>query len=148
MAPVYFEDFEVGADWEFGSYDVTREETMEFAEKYDPQPFHTDPEAASESVYGGVIASGWHTAAMFMRMFVEEFLSDTAAMGSPGVDKLRWRAPVRPGDTLSVRLEVIDTDASQQERGTIDFDTAVLNDEDEAVMTMIGHVMFARRDGS
>lgn len=148
MQPVYFEDFDVGDSWEFGSYDVTREEIVEFAEKYDPQPFHTEPETASESVYGGLIASGWHTTAMFMRMFVEEFLSGTAAMGSPGVDELRWQTPVRPGDTLSVRLEVAGRDATHRERGTVDFDTEILNDEDEPVMTMIGHVMFERRDGT
>ena len=141
----YFEDVEVGEEREFGSYDVTAEEIVEFAEKYDPQPFHVDPEAAEESIYGGLIASGWHTASMCMRMLVDGFFSDLAAVGSPGVDELRWRAPVRPGDTLSVRTEVAKKEATRPESGMVDIDTAVSNEE-ETVMTMSARVIVARRD--
>ena len=142
-----FEDLEVGETHEFGTYDVTEAEILEFAEKYDPQPFHTDPEAAAESMYGGLIASGWHTAAMLMRMFVDGFLSETAALGSPGIDELRWRAPVRPGDTLSARIEVVDVEASTPDRGTADIDMAAVDDDGDPVLTMRGRIMFERRDG-
>ena len=102
----YFEEIEVGDEQSFGSRDVTREEILEFAERYDPQSFHTDEAAAGESMFGGLIASGWHTASMTMRLLVEYVFEGSAATGAVGVDELRWPNPVRPGDTLSVHTEV------------------------------------------
>src|SRR5579859_3157513 len=106
MAHRYFEDFAVGHTLELGSYTITREEILAFARQFDPQPFHTDEEQAKASLYGGLIASGWHTASIFMRLLVDGLLNDTASMGSPGVDELRWLRPVRPGDTLRARFTV------------------------------------------
>ncbi|HKJ59639.1 MAG TPA: MaoC/PaaZ C-terminal domain-containing protein, partial [Halobacteriales archaeon] len=103
----YFEDVEVGDAAEFGGYQVTAEEVVAFAERYDPQPFHTDEAAAQGSVFGGLVASGWHTAAMCMRMRVDAEGKEVPLLGSRGVDELRWRRPVRPGDTLRVRTEVV-----------------------------------------
>ena len=101
-----YDAVEVGDVNEFGEYEMTEAEMIEFAEQYDPQPFHVDPEAAKEYPYGGLIASGWHTCAATMRMLVENQFRDGDNLGSPGVDELRWHQPVRPGDVLSVRVEV------------------------------------------
>ena len=109
----YFEDYVPGAMEEFGAIAVDEAEVIEFARRYDPQAFHTDPEAARRSMYGGIVASGWHTAAMMMRLLVEHTLSPASSLGSPGVDELRWLKPVRPGDTLSVRTTVLDTAPSR-----------------------------------
>jgi len=96
---LYFEDLAVDDEWTNGEYEVTEAEIIEFADQYDPQWFHTDPERATEqSMYGGLIASGWHTAAMSMRLLVESFLDEAATLGAKGVDKLRWHKPVQPGD--------------------------------------------------
>ena len=100
MPELYFEDFELGRVYELGSVDVTEADILEFARRFDPQPFHVDPEAARQSVFGGLIASGWHTGAMWMRLYVDSLLDGAASMGSPGIEELRWLAPVRPGDTL------------------------------------------------
>ncbi|ADQ67011.1 acyl dehydratase [Halogeometricum borinquense DSM 11551] len=144
--PTFFEDFSAGQTEEFGAYDVTEEEILQFASQYDPQWFHTDPERArEESIYGGLIASGWHTTAMMMRMLVDEFLSETAALGAKGIDELRWRRPVRPGDTLSLRLTVVETEAEGPDRGLVKTRIEVLNDT-EVVCSMIALTMFARRD--
>nr|WP_282594718.1 MaoC/PaaZ C-terminal domain-containing protein [Halomarina salina] len=103
---MYFEDIEVGHSRDCGSVTVSCEELLSFAEQFDPQPIHTDPEAAAESMYGGLIASGWHTAALSARLLVEGYMNETASLSGRGMDDLRWHAPVRPGDTLSVRVEV------------------------------------------
>ncbi|MFB6118533.1 MaoC family dehydratase [Halosegnis sp.] len=115
----YFEDMTVGDVAEFGAYEVTRDEIRSFAEQYDPQPFHIDAEAAEESPFGGLVASGWHTAAMCMRMLVDNYLSETASAGARGVRELKWIAPVRPGDTLTCRLEVLETDPGDGSIGTV-----------------------------
>ena len=142
---VYFEDMEVGAVEEFGEYRVTEEEVLAFAEKYDPQWFHTDPERAeAESVYGGLIASGWHTGAMTMRMLVDHHFSEAASLGAKGLDELRWRRPVRPGDTLSVRTEVLDKEAETDERGLVRSRTVTTDDDGEEVFAMTALVMYAR----
>ena len=104
----YFEDFSVGQVTEVGPVTVSEAEIVEFASRYDPQPFHVDPEAAKASPFGGLIASGWHTTALFMGMFVRGILSESASLGSPGVEEIRWTAPVRPGDNLSARSTVTD----------------------------------------
>jgi len=139
-----YEAVEVGTVREFGSYDVTREEIVTFAQRYDPQPFHVDPEAARESMFGGLVASGWHTCAMTMRLLVDNHLNESGAMGSPGVESLRFRAPVRPGDTLSVRTEHVDKEPWDGDRGVVYTDIATLNGDGEAVVTMEAMVLFPR----
>ena len=139
-----FEAVPLGEQREFGSYEVTREEILEFGEAYDPQAFHVDEDAASESMFGGLIASGWHTGAMTMRMIVDNYLADSGAMGSPGVDELRWPAPVRPGDVLRVRAEPVEKEAWNDDIGAVVIDTTTLTDADEAVQTMQARVLFPR----
>lgn len=148
MPDVYFEDIEVGDVQEFGSYEVTEEELLTFAEQYDPQPFHVDREAAEASPFGGLITSGWHTASMTMRMLVDNFLNDSASMGALGVDELRWLQPVRPGDVLSVRTEVLDKRPSESmpDRGIVKTRTTTLRQDGEAVLSMESLGMFGRRD--
>lgn len=143
----WFEDFRVGDVVEVGPVSVSAEEIVEFASRYDPQPFHVDPEAARESVYGGLIASGWHTTALFMGMFVRSVLLDSASLGSPGVEEIRWLAPVRPGDTLRGRSTVTDVRPSSKDprRGTVFTLNEVLNDDGTVVMTLRARGFFARR---
>ncbi|ELY58288.1 MaoC family dehydratase [Natronococcus jeotgali] len=146
----YFEDFAVGETREFGEYEVTEEEVIEFAERYDPQPFHVDAEAAADSMFGQLVASGWHTAAISMRLLVEgpDDEDDWASMGSPGVDELRWHQPVKPGDTLSVRTEVLEKRASESrsDRGYLRSRLETHNGDDELVMHWIGSTILERRD--
>ena len=145
----FFEDVSVGDRVEHGRYEVTREELLRFAEQYDPQWFHVDPErAAAESPYGGLIASGWHTAAMTMRLLVEGVFADAASIGAKGVDELRWWKPVRPGDTLRVECEVLETIPERPERGVVRARTETFNGDDELVFSMVSDVMYRRRDGA
>ena len=102
----YWDDMKAGEVVELGSHTMDQERMLSFAREFDPQPFHTDPKAAEASVWGGLIASGWHTGSTLMRLFYDGFLKDTASLGSPGIDELRWLKPVRPGDTLTARLTV------------------------------------------
>jgi acyl dehydratase len=134
----FFEDYIPGAVYEFGSIAVEEEEIISFAKRFDPQPFHTDPEAAAKSMYGGLIASGWHTASLMMRLFVDHYLSHVASLGSPGVDELRWLYPVRPGDTLSIRVTVTETKRSRSkpDRGVLHSFCESLNQHGQVVMTM------------
>jgi len=143
----YWEDFAVGDVTELGEVDVTEEEIVAFAERYDPQPFHVDPVAAKDGPFGGLIASGWHTGALFMGLFVRGVLLDSAAMGSPGIEQVRWTAPVRPGDRLSARITVTDTQpsATNPKRGTIFTTSEVFNQDGVLVMTMQARGFFARR---
>jgi acyl dehydratase len=133
----YFEDYQPGEVHEFGSYTVTADEIVEFAKRYDPQPFHTDPAAAAKSIYGGLIASGWMTGALMMRILVDNFISQASSMGSPGMDELRWLKPVRPGDTLRVRVAVIEARRSQSkpDRGILLAQQECLNQNNEVVMS-------------
>jgi acyl dehydratase len=142
-----FEDFETGQVLELGSRTVTEEEILAFAREFDPQPFHIDPEAAKDSVFGGLIASGWHTGAMWMRLYVDSLLDGSAAMGSPGIEELRWLAPVRPGDTLTGRLTVLETtpSATRPERGTVRIRGEMLNQDGVTVMAMTSRGHFGRR---
>lgn len=137
-----FEDVNPGETREFGSYEVTREEIVEFAQQYDPQSFHTSDD--HHAPYDTVIASGWHTAAMTMRMLVEEYLGDAKTLGSPGLDGLEWRAPVRPGDTLSVRLTFDEPEVWDRERGLVRQEVETLNQDDETVLWMKAQVLYAR----
>ena len=143
----YWEDFIPGSVREFGAMEVTKEEILEFARKYDPQPFHVDEEAARRSPYGGLIASGWHTCALAMRVICDGFMLEAASVGSPGIEKLRWIKPVRPGDVLRVRLEVLESRplSSKPDIGLVRHRWEVLNQNDEVVMEMEGAVMFRRR---
>ncbi|CAG0975069.1 itaconyl-CoA hydratase [Anaerolineae bacterium] len=134
----YFEDYVAGAVHEFGNIAVEESQVIEFARRFDPQIFHTDPEAAKATMFGGLIASGWHTAALMMRLFVDNYLSSSASLGSPGVDELRWLKPVRPGDTLSARATILEANRSRSkpDRGIIRTYIEVLNQENQIVMTM------------
>lgn len=145
---IYFEELTEGQAHEFGDRTVTREEIVEFAERYDPQPFHLDEEAAEESIYGGLIASGWHTVCIYTRLLVDGFMGEIANMGGRGVEELRWHRPVRPGDTLSGRIEVLQkTAAGHPERGDVDFAMTCRNQNDEIVLTMTLRIMVMRRSG-
>ncbi len=143
----FFDDLEVGQQWRFGRYEVTREEIVEFARQFDPQPFHLDEAAARESLYGGLIASGWHTGAMFIRMVAECMTPRVATQGAIGFDDLRWIKPVRPGDVLSVESTVREKIESRQrpERGTVKIESRVLDQRGEPVMSLVSLVIVMRR---
>ena len=143
----YWEDFGVGDVTELGEVEVSRDEIVEFARKYDPQPFHVDEEAAADGPFGGLIASGWHTTALFMGMFVRSILLDSASMGSSGVDELRWTAPVRPGDRLTGRVTVtaVEPSSKRPDRGTVFTTSEVFNQDGTLVMTMRARGYFRRR---
>jgi len=134
----YYEDYPTGAVFEGGPIRVDEAEVLAFARRYDPQPFHVDAAAAARSMYGGIIASGWHTAAMTMRVLVESYLSSVASLGSPGVDELRWTLPVRPGDTLYVRITVIEArrSRSKPDRGIVRTLIETRNQREEVVLSM------------
>jgi acyl dehydratase len=134
----YFEDYPQGAVFEFGNIAVGAAKIVDFARRYDPQPMHVDPAAAAEGPFGGLIASGWHTAALMMRLFAEHFLSQVASLASPGIDELRWLRPVRPGDVLRIRVQVLEARPSrtQPDRGVLRTFVEVLNQEGAAVMTL------------
>ena len=145
----YYEDIEVGRTQAFGHYEVTREEVLEFARKYDPQPFHLDDEAASKTHFGRLSASGWHTCAMTMAMLVENLKANRqAGLGSPGVDQLRWLKPVYPGDTLRCESEVLEKrrSASRREMGIFKTRLTVFNQNDEPVMSYISNGLVEVRD--
>jgi acyl dehydratase len=145
----YFEDFEPGQDIDLGTRTVTEEEIVAFAREFDPQPFHVDHDAAAESIFGGVIASGWHTCSMMMRMVVDGLMNRSASMGSPGLDGVRWLAPVRAGDTLNVRYRTVQVkaSASKPDRGVVWSKWVALNQHGETVCTVEGMGMFGRRPG-
>lgn len=145
---IYFEDLEVGAETDFGTYEVTREEVLEFAGKYDPQPFHLSDEEAAKTHFGRVAASGWHTAAMVMAVIARKVVGEKqAGLGSPGIDELRWLKPVYPGDTLHIRGKILDKreSRSKPEIGSFRTLTTVTNQNDETVMTFISIVLIRRR---
>ncbi|MBY0282912.1 MAG: MaoC family dehydratase [Sphingomonas sp.] len=145
---IYFEDIEVGKVSHFGSYAVTRDEVIDFATKFDPQPFHLSDEAAAKTHFGRLSASGWHTCAMMMAMLVENLTrTKQAGLGSPGQDELRWLKPVYPGDTLSLSVEVLDkrASASRPEMGSYRSRITVLNQDGVAVMTTIAIGLIATR---
>jgi acyl dehydratase len=145
---IYFEDLEIGGETEFGSYDVTREEMLEFARKYDPQPFHLSDEEAAKTHFGRMSASGWHTAAMTMAVIARYAVGhEQAGLGSPGIDELRWRKPVYPGDTLHVRGRIVDKTPSRSrpEMGSFRTEMTVTNQGSEPVMTFTSIVLIRRR---
>lgn len=143
----YFEDFQVGDIFDLGSTMVTEEEIIRFANQFDPQPFHTDPVLARDSIFGGLVASGWHTTAIFMRLFFDGLLHETASIASPGVDDVRWLKPVRPGDVLRARFTVIESTPSKSKTslGIVRSRCEVFNQADELVMSLVGVHFFGRR---
>lgn len=145
---IYFDDMKVGDAREFGPYLMTREEIVEFASKYDPQPFHLEEEAARRSPFGGLIASGWHTASVVHRLLTQGYLNQSASQGSPGIEQLRWLLPVRPGDAITVRFEVVElTPSTTKPRGTVHMKYEVFNQRREVVMTMSARGLLGRRPG-
>ena len=146
----FFEDFRIGMVIEQPGPTLTGAEILEFARRYDPQPFHSDEEAARRSIYGGLIASGWQTVSLAMRMICDAYLLDAASLGSPGVNQVRWLKPVRPGDTLRLRMSVLEAkpSGSKPDRGTVLHRWEVLNQKDEAVVSMEGYGMFRRRNAA
>lgn len=147
---LHWEDFPTGRVMEFGSMAVTREEVLAFATRYDPQPFHVDDAAAEASMFGRLAASGWQTCSMAMRMMCDAFLLESSSMGSPGLDQLRWLKPVYPGDTLRVRITVLNSRpmASRRTAGLTQFGWEILNQADEVVLTMQGWNIFGRREAA
>ena len=147
MTTRHFEDFTPGQRVTLGTHVVTEDQIVEFAEQFDPQPFHLDAKAAEDSPFGGLIASGWHTAAIFMRLYVDAVLVDSTSMGSPGIEQLRWRHPVRPCDELTGAFIVEDTQPSSKrpDRGTVFFRGEMTNQDGEVVLSMSGRGYFGRR---
>ena len=143
----YFEDYVEGEVYRFGSIAVEADEVVAFARRFDPQSFHTDPEAAKRSPFGGLIASGWHTAGLMMRLFADHYLTHVASLASPGLDELRWLKPVRPGDMLSIRVTVLKATPSKSkpDRGAVTSGIEVLNQAGETVMTLKAVNFIGRR---
>ena len=143
----YFEDYEADCTYDCGQRLVLESEIIEFAQRYDPQPFHVDPVEAGRSIYGGVIASGWHTGALTMRLLVENYVSTVASLGAPGIETLRWPAPVRPGDTLTVTVEVLEARVSRSkpDRGIVRSEVRTSNQKGVQVMGLVSANFFLRR---
>jgi acyl dehydratase len=144
---LFWEDFPVGQVREFGHHEVSRDAVLAFARQFDPQPFHLDDDAAEASLFGRHSASGWHTCAMAMRMMCDGYLLESASLGSPGIEKLNWLKPVFPGDVLHLRIEVLEARpmTSRPSVGLVRSRTTVLNQNDDAVLSMEGVGMFRRR---
>jgi len=145
---IYLDDLELGAETTFGSYEVTREEVLDFARKYDPQPFHLSDEAAAKTHFGRLAASGWHTCAMVMAVIARHVVKEEqAGLGSPGIDELRWLKPVYPGDTLHVSSRIVDITPSRSkpEIGSFRSATTVTNQDGVPVLTFTSIVLMRRR---
>ena len=144
----YWEDFKTGERKDIGSVVVDKDEVIEFASRYDPQPFHVDEAAARQSIYGGLIASGWHTCAMVMRLMCDSYLLESASLGSPGIENVRWLRPVRPGDRLTAFRTIEETrlSTSRPDRGIVKTLWEVENQKGELVLTMSGIQFFLRRN--
>ncbi|GAA4643847.1 MaoC family dehydratase [Pontixanthobacter gangjinensis] len=146
---LYFEDIEVGSTQKYGNYDVTLEEVTQFARMYDPQPFHLDQEAAAQTHFGRISASGWHTCSMTMRMMVDNMkVNKQAGLGSPGVDNLRWVKPVYPGDTLRVETKILEKRRSKSRRdmGIFKSRGRTFNQHDEIVLEMVSNGLIRVHD--
>ena len=144
----YYEDFKPGAVSELGRHTITKEEIVAFGRQFDPQVFHVDEEAARQSAFGGLIASGWHSGSLAMRLFCDGVIGDTASLGSPGIDEMRWIKPVRPGDTLSLRMTVTDCvpSRSKPDRGIVRSLLELLNQHGEVVVSIKGMNLIRRRE--
>jgi acyl dehydratase len=147
MAKLYWEDFKQGAVNEYGPRVVTREEIIAYAAEFDPQPMHLDEAAARATLLGGLSASGWHTCCLMMRIIADGFVTESSSMGSGGIDEVRWLAPVRPGDALTVRVKVLQTRASNSRPnlGLVTLFYETLNQSGQTVMTLTNTMMFGRR---
>ena len=148
MSQLFLQDCEVGQVYPLGQLTISEQDIISFARHYDPQVFHLDPKAAADTIYGGIIASGWHTASLFMRLFVDGLLIRAAGLGSPGLDELRWLEPVRPGDRLAAHVEVLETRPSRSklDRGLVRFRCVVANGAEREVLTFLGTVLFQKRE--
>jgi acyl dehydratase len=146
-APRYWDDYEVGQKFDLGSTSFSADEIVDFARQYDPQSFHVDAAAARQSMFGGLIASGWHVTAKLMRLFVDNYVDQRTALGSPGVDEVRWLKPVRPGDTLQAWVECAGKvpSRSRPEMGIVHEQWRATNQKGELVMTLKGTNMVRRR---
>ena len=146
----YFEDYRPGSVYQYGAITVDEAEMTAFATRFDPQYIHVDPEAAARGPFGGLIASGWHTAAMMMRLFADNYLSTVASLASPGVDELRWTRPVRPGDALNIRVTVLEANVSRSkpDRGVVRTLIEVLNQNGELAMSCKAINLLRRRDSA
>jgi acyl dehydratase len=144
---IWWEDFKVGERSEMGRHTFGAEEIVAFARQFDPQPFHTDPEAARASAFGGLIASGWHTCAVGMRLMVDQYIGRTVSLGSPGIEDIRWLKPVRAGDTLTYSRIVTESRASTSRKGVglVKHRWEAVNQAGETVLTMEGWGMYGRR---
>ena len=147
MLTRYFEDLPPGQTFDAGTVSVGEDDIIAFARRYDPQLFHVDPVAARSTIYGGLIASGWQTVALSMRLMIDHVFGHSSGMGSPGVDQVRWTRPVRPGDTLSVSVTVLEArpSRSKPDRGVLRFRVDVQNQDAEPVMDLTGTSFMARR---
>ena len=134
----YFEDYRPGFEGVYGPVAVTEAEVLEFGRRFDPQDMHTDPEKAAAGPFGGLIASGWHTSALLMRLYADHYLSKVASLAMPGLDELRWYKPVRPGDELRIRVRILDAHRSRSkpDRGMVRTSVEVLNQSGEVVMSL------------
>ena len=143
----YLEDFTPGRVFETATRTLSEEDILRFAREYDPQIYHTDVEAAKRSPFGGLIASGWQTASVSMRLMCDSYLLESSCVGSPGIDELRFMKPVRPGDTLRLRSSVIESTPSKKQpnRGTVLFRWEILNQNGEVVLSMLGRQMYLRQ---
>ncbi len=139
MTTRWFEDYTQGAEWEFGPLEVDEAEVIDFGQRFDPQPFHVDPVAAAAGPYGGLIASGWHTCALMMRLLAEQYLSPASSLGSPGIDELRWILPVRPGDKLTLKTTVREArrSRSKPDRGLIRTHVELVNQRGDVVLSLL-----------
>ena len=145
----YFEDFTVGEVIGLGERTISKDSIVAFAREFDPQPFHLDDAAARATIYGGLLASGWHTASLMMRMLYDNLIRHTVSLGSPGVDELRWLKPVRPGDTLSLRMTILEClpSRSKPDRGIVRSLMELRNQHGDVVVTMRGLSLLGRRPG-
>jgi acyl dehydratase len=146
----FFEDIQAGQVFEFGTITVSEKDIIDFARQFDPQDFHLDSAKAASSLFGGIVASGWHTTAVVMRLYVDHYLSHVANLGSPGVEDIRWPNPLRPGDTLRIRVTILETrpSRSKADRGIVRVRVEAINQTDNLVLSMIGVSLVGRRQES
>ncbi|MHB9287927.1 MaoC family dehydratase [Halobacteriales archaeon Cl-PHB] len=145
MRDRHFEDIEVGERRAGGRYEVTKSAIVDFAEQFDPQPFHVDEEAAAESMFGGLVASGWHTGAIAMRLLHDVYMEDVAVLGALGVDDLRWVNPVRPGDTLTHEVEIVDKEDWKPGVGLVHVESTTSTTDGTVVLTQTARALVDRR---
>ncbi len=146
----FFEDIKADQVYEFGTITVSEKDIIDFARQFDPQDFHLDPAKAASSLFGGIVASGWHTTAVVMRLYVDHYLSHVANLGSPGVENIRWPNPLRPGDTLRIRVTILEArpSRSKPDRGIVRVHVEAINQTDKLVLSMIGVSLVGRRQES